>query len=479
VKAPEELRPIPGRVPPHDLDAEGAVIAAILLVASQFDLVIGIVNSLSFYSDANKMVFKAIEDLVSRNEPVDAMTVASELRRAGTLDRAGGSPYIAQLIGATPAVANVVTHAEIVRDKWQARQLILRGQRFIAEAYVGTDPSIEIIQRAETSLDELLSTGVGSELIAVGKIAADEVAIREELRRTGSTGRGTGSPTGYERLDRMCGGTHDTDLVIVAGRPGIGKTTFAMNLIANLARPSIGGPPEGAAFFSLEMPKEQVAIRFACAEQQVSVSNARRNSLRDDAWARFQRGAEELQRFPIWIDDAPTITVLEVRARVKKLMRDIASGKAGVPCSRLKLVAVDYLQLMQGIRQKGDTRESEVASLSRGLKALAKDLGLTVIGVSQLNRNPERGGKKDKRPELSDLRESGALEQDADVVWFVYRKAYYDREAATDDAELIVAKDRNGPTGTVPLRFVDEYVRFYERAEETYDDLTQNFAEDR
>lgn len=479
MKLPEELRPVQGRVPPHDLDAEGAVIAAILLVPSQFDLVIGILNHLTFYSDSNKLIFKAIEELVSRNEPVDEMTVASELRRLGSLERAGGTAYLAQIIGATPAVANVATHAEIVRDKWQARQLILSSQRFIAEAYVGAEPSIEIIERAESSLDELLSLGVGSELVPVGKIALDEFRLREELRRSGDTGRGTGSPTGYPKLDVMSGGLHDTDLVIVAGRPGMGKTSFATNIIANVTRPAIGGPPEAAAFFSLEMPKEQVAIRFACAEESVSVSGARRNALRDDAWGRFQRGVERLQDYPIWIDDAPTITVLEIRARVKKLQRDIAAGRAGVPCSRLKLVVVDYLQLMQGIRQKGDTRESEVASLSRGLKALAKDLDLTVMAVSQLNRNPERGGKKDKRPELSDLRESGAIEQDADAVWFVYRKAYYDRESATDDAELIVAKDRNGPTGTVPLRFVDESVRFYERAEDTYDDLTENFAEDR
>ena len=477
-----ELRPTQGRLPPLDLDAEGAVIATILLKASEFDVVIGIVQFHMFYSDANKFIFETFEELVRDNIPIDVISVASRLKQNGKLERAGGSPYLADLTDKSPAVGNVITHAEIVKDKWQARQLILRAQRYVAEAYAGESPSVEIVQRAATDIDELLSVGTGTELVHIGTTLGEAIELRARLRADGQTGTGTGSPTGYRKLDQMSGGLQDTDLVIVAGRPGMGKTTFAMNLAANLTRP-VGNdnePAEGVAMFSLEMPRDQIAIRFACAEATdgVNVASARMNSLTDDAWERLGNAARSLSRHPIWIDDTPVVTLLDVRARVKRLMRDIASGRSVVPCSRLKLVIIDYLQLMKGLREKGDSREAEVASLSRGLKALAKNLKVTVIAVSQLNRNPEKGRQKDRRPELSDLRESGAIEQDADRVWFLYREKYYDRESDTDDAELIVAKDRNGPTGIVPLRFQDDSVRFFERAEDRYDDLTNDFVEE-
>lgn len=259
------------------------------------------------------------------------------------------------------------------------------------------------------------------------------------------------------------------------------NTSFVMNIIANLTRPAGNDnapPPEGAAFFSLEMPRQQVAIRFACAEENVSVTAARKNSMNDDSWSRLQRGADALQRFPIWIDDAPSVSLLDVRARVRKLQRDIEAGRSVVPCRRLKLVVIDYLQLMNGLRERHENRENEVSRLSRGLKALAKDLNVAVIAVSQLNRAPERRGKKEERkPELSDLRESGAIEQDADNVFFVYRPSYYDEDARPDAAECIVAKQRNGPTGSVALTFLSESVRFYSREEESYDELSGDFEE--
>ena len=455
------------------------MISTILLKASEFDAVIGIVQFAMFYSDAHKFIFETFEELVQDNIPIDSISVASRLKQNGKLERAGGTPYIGDLIDKTPAVANVATHAEIVRDKWQARQLILRAQRYVAEAYVGEAPSSDIVQRASTDLDELLSTGVGRELVHIGTLLDEQVELRARLRAEGNTGQGTGTPTGFTRLDRMSGGLHDADLVITAGRPGMGKTTFAMNVITNVTRPAGNDNelPEGAAFFSLEMPREQIVMRFACAEESINVANTRKNALSADEWDRLGRAARALGRHPIWIDDTPVVTLLDVRARVKRLMRDIASGRAAVPCKRLKLVVIDYLQLMRGVRSSSDNREQEVASLSRGLKELAKALRVTVIAVSQLNRNPERNrGSKDRRPELSDLRESGAIEQDADVVWFLYREKYYDRESDTDDAECIVAKDRNGPTGVVPLRFKDDSVRFFERAEDRYDDLTEDFA---
>jgi len=465
-------------MPPCDLDAEAAVIATVMLLKAEFDNVASIVNWTMFYSDANKYVFEAITELALENQAIDSISVAQQLRRNGKLERVGGTPYLYDLTDKTPAVANVAAHAAIVRDKWQARQLILRCQRYAAEAYMAAEPSVDIIQRAENDIEELLSEGVGSELVPLGKILDDAVTERRTLRESGETGRGTGASTGFLKLDQMTGGLQDTDLVVIAGRPGMGKSAYTLNLLANVARPIGDEPPEGAALFSIEMPRSQIALRFACAEESIDVSGTRKNSLSEDEWDRLERAAVAFQRFPIWVDDSPALTVLDVRTRVKKLMRDIAAGRAAVPCSRLKVVAVDYLQLMKGIRRERDNRENEVASLSAGLKALAKDLKVTVIAVSQLNRNTERGGKKDRRPELSDLRESGAIEQDADIVWFLYRVAYYDRENTTDDAELIVAKDRNGPTGVVPLRFLEASTRFYERAEQSYDELSDDFARD-
>ena len=255
----------------------------------------------------------------------------------------------------------------------------------------------------------------------------------------------------------------------------MGKSALAMNIVANIARP----PSRlAAAVFSLEMPKSQVAVRLVCAEQEIDVSNVRKNTLNQDDYPKFTRGAEELASFGIWIDDTPGINLFDIRARTRKLQRDLRAGR--IPgFDGLGVVVIDYLQLMQGIRERGDTREGEVASLSRGIKSLAKDFDLPVIALSQLNRNPERQGKTDKRPQLSDLRESGAIEQDADNVLFLFRPDYYDREARKGDAEVIVAKQRNGPPGTVQMFFRGASVRFLERAEQSYDDLTDEFVEDR
>jgi replicative DNA helicase len=406
MKLPEELRPAPGRVPPHDLDAEAAVLSAVFLVPTEIDSLIGSLRFEMFYSDANKFIFEAMENLQARGDSIDIISVASELRRTDKLGRAGGTPYLADISDKVPAVANVASYADIVRDKWQARRVILDCQLVIAEAYTGSEPSLEIIQRAENTLGDLASTAVGSELVPVGEIIKSEVVLRSALRESGDTGRGTGTSTGYAGLDKLTGGLQDGDVTLIAGRPSMGKTSFTMNLIANVARSGTDDEPaEGTAFFSIEMPKEQVALRFACAERGVSVTGVRRNSLRADEWEKFLEGAADLERFPIWVDDSPNLSLLDVRARARKLQREIARGKSSVRCRRLGLVVIDYLQLMRGVRERGDNRENEVAGISRGLKILAKDLGIHVIGVSQVNRGPEERGRKDRRPELGQLRE--------------------------------------------------------------------------
>lgn len=454
------------------------MLSALWLVPDDIDVVFGIIDYAMFYSDSNKLIFKAMSELAAEGKPFDLVTVAAYMRNAGSLDRAGGTPYLAQLSGATPAVANVTTHAQIIKDRWQARQLILQCHTFAASAYTCSEPSLSLIQEAEQKLGELASKGVGSELVHISVPLQSEIRLRQDLRDAGVFGGGTGTSTGFPKLDNMAGGLYDSDLIVAAGRPGMGKTALVMNIIMNLARARASGElPEASAFFSLEMPREQLALRFACAESGVDFSKARKNYLTEEEWSKLLAAAESLARAPIWIDDTPAITVLDVQARARKLQRDIAAGRASVPCSRLKLVVLDYMQLAQGVRGKNDNREREVASISSGMKRMAKELDVTAFAVSQLNRGVERKSG-DKRPELSDLRESGAIEQDADGVWFVFRESYYDPEAAPGEAELIIRKQRNGATGTVYFTFQAESMRFLERAPSTYDDLSDDFAED-
>jgi replicative DNA helicase len=460
-----------------DLDAEAAVLSALILNPTVvYDLVCGIITTEMFYSESNKRIHEAIVTLTEAATPVDSVTVASWLQSQGRLAQVGGTPYIAQITEGTPAVANVAAHASIVRDRWHARRLIIECQRYAAEAFVAPGGSaIQLVQQAEASLAELSSHGVGAELEHVGVILDREVALIQELRDRGQLNHGTGTPTGFERMDQLTGGLFGSDLGIIAARPGVGKSSLAGNLAANVARPPTRG---GVAFFSLEMPAVQVAIRFVCAEQSIRLTAVRKNSLDRAEWELFQSAAKDIATFPVWIDDSATLTLFDVRARVRKLQRELALGKNSL-CSSLKLVVIDYLQLMKGQRERGDTREAEVASLSRGLKALAKDCDLPVVALSQLNRGVEQKSKKDRRPVLSDLRESGAIEQDADWVWFIYRPDYYDENAKKGEAEVIVAKQRQGPPGTVKMHFKGDCMRFYERAEQNYDDLTEDFAEDR
>lgn len=607
------LRPSAGRVPPHDLQAEAAVLSHLLLHADDYDLVAGVLTPSHFYSDANRHVFEGMGALSAAGELIDIVTVVTWLKDRDRLAQVGGSPYVSQLLDSIPAVANVVAHAEIVRDKWTKRQLIARCQVFAAEAYASEDSGRSLVQRAESNLAELGSDGALAKFELIGPLIATEIDKLAAAQASGITF--TGIDTGFRRLNAMTAGLHDGDLVVVAGRPGMGKSAFVTNIAVNVARAHPGRPRYGAAIFSLEMPKEQLALRIACAEERVDAADARANRLTPAQWALMTQAAVDLARMPLWIDDTSSISILELRARVKKLQRDIAAGRGEQECDRLGLVAVDYMQLMQGMRQYGDSREREVSLLSAGLKQLAKDLSVPVMALSQLNRSPDKGAGGDKRPKLSDLREcvvgetlvtvvgddgesemqvhiddlvgtepmvrayaeraaascwvaarsdkvwcvgrrdvfkvvldngmsltgtaehrvmtacgwervsdlspddlvcvydrhardrntiltarvrrivpagqrlvydmtvpgpaswianggivshnSGAIEQDADSVWFVYREDYYDKQATRGEAELILGKQRNGATGTVELQFDGPSMRFFERASET------------
>lgn len=454
---PPPLRPVAGRIPPHNPDAEGSVLSGIFLKPDEYDVVAAIIQAEHFYADSNRRIFEAMAALALASQPIDTVTVATWLQANGRLAQIGGTPYLALITDSIPAVSNIATYAEIVRDCWQKRQLISRCQVIVAETYDSPLPGRELVQNAEEHLAELGQSGAQNVFARVGTIVDAEVDRLLEARRLGIVS--TGLSTGYKKLDENTAGLHKGDLYIIAARPGHGKSSLVMNIATNVARPG----EDGVAVFSLEMPKEQIGTRLACAERGVDASDVRRLRISDEQVAELKQAKVDLAQMPLWVDDTADLSLLELRARARKLQRDLVAGRMQVPCRRLGLICVDYLQLMRGLREHGDSREQEIGSISRGLKQLAKDLGVPVIALSQLNRDSEKQGK-DHRPKLSSLRESGNIEQDADSVWFIYRPDMYDTQVTVGDAELIIAKQRNGPLATVEMHFRGATMRFYERA---------------
>jgi replicative DNA helicase len=455
-------------MPPHDLNAEAAVLSACMLDQSAIDTVRGLIEPEHCYADAHKNILRAIYVLDDANTPVDVVTVASKLRDQQLLEQTGGAPYLGQLVDATPAVAHVEHHAKSVRDIWRVRQAIALHQLKAAEGFTAIESVQDWIEETENALALIGGVGYDSELESLGEIAGRYYQSLVTAKERGQAI--LGAATGFKDLDEQTGGLFDGDLYIVAGRPGLGKTSLATAIARNVANTrSEDEPGDGVAFFSLEMPRDQIAMRFMCAEERLDVNLVRRSQLKDDGWVRLASAANALSHLPIWIDDTPAITVNELRAKVRRLQRQILNGDAKVKCRKLGLVVVDYLQLMKGIREKGDNREREVASISQGLKNLAKNLKLPVLALSQLNRSVEKKGS-DKRPQLSDLRESGAIENDADSVWLLYRDSYYNKDAGPE-VEIDVAKQRNGPTGVTKLHFDAKHMRYYSVETDTYADL--------
>lgn len=477
-----------GRVLPHDLDAEGAVLSAVLLSTDAFDLVQEFVRPEHFYSDANRRIFEAVMDLQGSGKPVDMVSVASWLKDRLLLPAVGGMAYIVQLTNAIPAVANAEHHARTVREKWRLRQLIQACQRFAAEGYGECSDAQAFVDRAEQAIFEIARIPEASTIVPLKSAVVDAFRIIAEAAKRGGSGAVTGIPTGFDKLDKMTSGMHDGELYIVAGRPGMGKTSFVLNMAANVAKPrmvshapgedplvegTVEEPGYGVAFFSLEMPREQLASRLLASEARVDVSRIRSGDIRREDWNKLTEAAARLGRMPIWIDDMPAISLLDIRAKVRRLQADLQRGGPDqAPATKLGLVVIDYLQLMSGRRDAG-SREQEISELSRGLKHLAKEMRVPVLALSQLNRSVETRNTKDKRPVLSDLRESGAIEQDADVILFIYRDEYYFKAESLDKgiAEVIIAKQRNGPTGTVKTKFTGEYTRFDNLAYDEYNEF--------
>jgi replicative DNA helicase len=484
----ERLEPalVAGRVPPHDLDAEAAVLSAILLSRDALDRVLEILKPDHFYSDANGKIFEAAQALAISGTPIDIVSVASFLRDRERLAQIGGASYLAQLADATPAVAHVGAHASVVYEKWRIRQLIATCQRVAAEGYGDFGDPQEFIDGAEQAIYELARTASSSSAQPLAQVLR---AAFQQITAAAERGdRITGISTGYERLDAKTAGLHPGDLTIVAARPGMGKTSLVLNVAVNVASPrtvTVPGPHEqgggverqepgfGVCVFSLEMPREQLATRMVCCEGRVDVGKLRQGYLQPDDWRRLTEAASYLSSLPIWLDDTPAISILELRAKVRRIQAEYNRDATPTSAERkVGLVVIDYLQLMKG-RDGVNSREQEISEISRGLKQLAKELMVPVVALSQLNRAVETRTTKDKRPQLSDLRESGAIEQDADNIIFIYRDEYYNAETTNQKgiAELIVAKQRNGPTGKVLTRFTASCTRFDNLAAGDYPEL--------
>lgn len=441
-----------GRVPPNALEAEKAVLGGILLDNHALNIVHEILNAPDFYSEANGVIFEAMRDLFGRGQPVDTVTLRSEVLQKGKLQQVGGDEYLLGLTNTIPTVANIEAHAKIVKEKATIRRLILACHEIAAKGYSDYGDIQEYLDVAEKSVFD-----VSKERARSPYEHLKQIVLRTFKEIHDSAGRKesiTGLPTGFDRLDKMTAGMHPGDLIIIAGRPAMGKTAFALNAGIN----SVLARGKGLAVFSLEMPKEQLTKRMLCSEARVDGTRMRTGQLVKDDWPKLAQTAGVLSELPVYIDDTPAISVMELRAKSRRLKSECDLG----------LVIVDYLQLMRA-SGKTDSREQEISEISRNLKALAKELSIPVIALSQLNRGVESRGNKDKRPQLSDLRESGAIEQDADTIWFIYRDEVYNKETLDRGiAEIIIGKQRAGPTGTVRCRFFGEYTRFDNLDESEY-----------
>lgn len=440
----EKLRDILAldRVPPHNLEAEQSLLGAVLLSSDTIAEVLEVVKPADFYREAHRKIFDVVIDLFSRGEPVDAVTVAEILKSRGLLEGVGGLSYLHTLVAGVPTAANAKYYAQIVERNSVLRNLISAATQIATLGYEGAEEIETVIDQAESLIFGVAQRRISEQFFEVKELVGE---VFEEISRLyDSKSHIIGVPTGFNDLDDLTSGLQKTDLIVIAARPSMGKTSLAICIALNVALQE----KLPVAIFSLEMSRHQLIQRMLCAEARVDSRRLRSGSLTDEDWPRFTQAVGRLAEAPIFIDDTPAISALDIRAKARRLMTK----------ENLGLVIVDYLQLMHGYR-KVDNRQQEIAEISRALKVMAKELNIPVIAISQLSRAVEQ--RADKKPQLSDLRESGAIEQDADVVLFIHRSEVDEEDAVERGiVELILAKHRNGPTGTVKLAFMENYTKF-------------------
>ncbi len=455
-----QVRASADQIPPQAIEAEMAVLGAMMLDRDAIAKAIEILDESCFYLNQHAKIFSCILSIYDRNEAVDLITLTEELRKRGELESLGGAVYLENLLSSVATSANIEHHAKIVLEKATLRKLIDASTQIIHEAYNGQADVSEIIDRAERKIFAISDSKLRQGFVAMQDIVKDSFETVEQLYQ--QKRYVTGLETGFKDLDTKTSGLQRGEFIVIAGRPSMGKTSFALNIAGHVAlRHKIP-----VAIFSLEMTKEQLMLRMLCSEARVKAESVRRGYVSKQDWGRLTTAAGVLHDAPIFIDDSPDLNVLEMRAKTRRLKSEVDLG----------LVIVDYLQLIRG-HGRAENRQQEISHISRSLKALAKELNIPVVALSQLSRAVEQRERKEKRPILSDLRESGAIEQDADVVLFIYRPAVYkhtdelppdaiDHEQLEEKrlAEIIIGKQRNGPTGKVELLFFQEYTRFEDKS---------------
>ncbi|MED4794111.1 replicative DNA helicase [Priestia megaterium] len=440
------------RLPPQNIEAEQALLGAIFLEPSSLTLASELLIPEDFYRASHQKIFTCMLKLSDQGEPVDLVTVTSELADQKILEEVGGVSYLSDLANSVPTAANVEYYGKIVEEKSILRRLIRTATHIASEGYAREDEVEVLLNEAEKNILEVAqrkNSGVFQNIKDVLVQTYDDIEVLHNRK-----GDITGIPTGFSDLDRMTAGFQRNDLIIVAARPSVGKTAFALNIAQNVATKT----NENVAIFSLEMGAQQLVMRMLCAEGNIDAQRLRTGSLTADDWGKLTMAMGSLSNAGIYIDDTPGIRVGEIRSKCRRLKQEGGLG----------MILIDYLQLIQGNGRSGENRQQEVSEISRALKALARELEVPVIALSQLSRGVEQ--RQDKRPMMSDIRESGSIEQDADIVAFLYREDYYEKDTENQNIiEIIIAKQRNGPVGTVQLAFVKEYNKFV-NLERRFDD---------
>lgn len=431
------------RVPPQNIEAEQAVLGAILIENEALYTAMEKIRPEDFYKQSHQKIYAAIVELAEEQEPIDLVTVTSKLSDKQELEQVGGVRYLTELANAVPTAANVDYYAEIVEEKALLRKLIRTATEIVSSGYSGAEDVKELLSEAEQRVMEISNRKNSSGFIAIKDVLMDVFDRVEQLFN--NKGGQTGIPSGFSDLDRMTSGFQRSDLIIVAARPSVGKTAFALNIAQNVGIRT----GETVAIFSLEMGASQLVQRMLCAESNVDATRLRTGELEPEDWEKLTMAIGTLSEAKIFIDDSPSITVMDIRSKCRRLKQEQGLG----------MIVIDYLQLIHGRGRSSENRQQEVSEISRTLKAIARELDVPVIALSQLSRGVEQ--RQDKRPMMSDLRESGSIEQDADIVAFLYRDDYYDQESEKKNIiEIIIAKQRNGPVGTVELVFLKNYNKF-------------------
>jgi replicative DNA helicase len=439
----------PQKLPPQNLDAEQSVLGAILLDNEVINQIVDIISNEDFYKEAHRNIFTAMLELYNKNEPNDLITLTEILKSKNQLEKANGAAYLASLVDNISSAANAKYYAKIVKEKSILRKLINNATEIVTKGYENSEDVDYLLDYAENTIFQITQDKIKPSFVPLEKIIKDSMHNIEIISE--KKGLITGIPTDFKEIDQKTSGLQKGDLIIIAGRPSMGKTALSLNIAQNAA--SYHNVP--ILVFSLEMSKEQLGLRMLCSEARVNSHKIKTGFLSDNDWVRLQQASNRLYKSPIFIDDTPALSILEMRAKARRLKAE----------HNISLIIVDFLQLMSGTGKKRslDNREQEISEISRFLKGLARELNIPVIALSQLNRRLEE--RANKRPQLADLRESGAIEQDADLILFLYRDEVYSQGRPEDKvekgtAEVIIGKHRNGPTGTINLKFFSEFTRF-------------------